>query len=150
MQHSIVILRSYVLKPQSMCITQTCKWKLFKMPKNLGLVGGRVVTLLRYNGKFFWPLSSWDRNYKLGPTLFKESRPRFNSNQAFLSVQKMKSTPKGFILGVKIEIEKIFSICPKLLINVELYDFILAPRLKKDSNEFGKPICNPWCHCLFI
>ncbi len=33
--------------------------------------------------------------------------------------------------GVKAEIEKIFSICPKLLINAELYDLVLAPRLKK-------------------
>jgi hypothetical protein len=38
-------------------------------------------------------------------------------------VQKLKSalaTLLGFILGVKAEIEKIFSICPKLLINAEL------------------------------
>jgi hypothetical protein len=63
------------------------------------------------------------------PTLHKESRPMFNSNQTFLLVQKLKSTPKGFTL--KIEIEKIFSICPKLLINAKLYGLILAPRLKK-------------------
>ncbi len=30
-------------------------------------------------------------------------------------VQKLKLAPKGFALGVKAEIEKIFSICPKLL-----------------------------------
>jgi hypothetical protein len=40
--------------------------------------------------------------------------------------------------------KKIFSICPKLLINVELYGLILAPRLKNDTNEFEKPIFNPW------
>jgi hypothetical protein len=33
---------------------------------------------------------------------------------------KVEISPKGFILGVKAEIEKIFSICPKLLINAEL------------------------------
>jgi hypothetical protein len=45
-------------------------------------------------------------------------------------------------LGVKAEIEKIFSICPKLLINAELYGLLLAPRLKtKDAIEFVKPIC---------
>jgi hypothetical protein len=50
-----------------------------------------------------------------------------------------------FTLGVKAEIEKMFSICPKLLINAELYGLVLAPRLKKkDIIEFGKPICNPW------
>jgi len=49
-----------------------------------------------------------------------------------------------FTLGVKAETNKIFSICPKLLFNVELYGLVLTPRLKKDTNEFGKPICNPW------
>jgi hypothetical protein len=44
----------------------------------------------------------------------------FNPNQAFLLVKKLKSAPKCFTLGVKAEIEKIFSICPKLLINAEL------------------------------
>jgi hypothetical protein len=47
-----------------------------------------------------------------------------NPNAAFLLVQKLKSHPPPptcFTLGVKAELEKIFSICPKLLINVELY-----------------------------
>jgi hypothetical protein len=65
------------------------------------------------------------------PTLHKESRPRFNSNQVFLLEQELKSPPKAFILGVKAETEKIFSICPKLLINAKLYGLVLAPRLKK-------------------
>ncbi len=30
----------------------------------------------------------------------------FNPNQAFLSLQNVKSAPKGFTLGVKAEIEK--------------------------------------------
>jgi hypothetical protein len=56
----------------------------------------------------------------------------FNSNQAFLLVQKLKSAPKGFTLGVKAEIEeKKNSICPKLLINAELYSLVLSPSLKK-------------------
>jgi hypothetical protein len=32
--------------------------------------------------------------------------------------------PKGFTLGVKTEIEKIISICPKQLINAELYGLV--------------------------
>jgi hypothetical protein len=61
-------------------------------------------------------------------------------------VQKLKLAPKGFTLGVKDEIEKNFSICPKLLINAELYGLVLlAPRLrKKETIKFGRPICNPW------
>jgi hypothetical protein len=56
----------------------------------------------------------------------------------------LKSAPKGLTLGVKVEIEKIFPICPKILINVELYGLVLAPRLeKKDTIQFGKPICKP-------
>jgi hypothetical protein len=34
--------------------------------------------------------------------------PMFNPNPAFLLVQKLKSAPKGIILGVKGEIEKYF------------------------------------------
>jgi hypothetical protein len=41
------------------------------------------------------------------------------------------TTKAHFTLGVKAEIEQIFSICPKPLINVELYGLVLAPRLKK-------------------
>jgi hypothetical protein len=70
----------------------------------------------------------------------------FNTNQAFLLVQKLKSAPRAlFTLGVKTELENIFSICPKLLINAELDGLVLAPRLKrKDTIQFGRPICNPW------
>jgi hypothetical protein len=55
----------------------------------------------------------------------------FNPNQAFPLVQKLKSAPRVSTLGVKAEIEKVFSICRKLLINAELYGLVLAPRLKK-------------------
>jgi hypothetical protein len=44
---------------------------------------------------------------------------------------KVEISPKGFTLGVKAELEKIFSICPNLLINAELYGLILARRLEK-------------------
>jgi len=44
---------------------------------------------------------------------------------------KVEISPKGFKLRLKAKIEKINLICPKLLINVELYGFILPPRLKK-------------------
>jgi hypothetical protein len=40
-------------------------------------------------------------------------------------------SPNGFTLGVKAGVEKIFSICPKLLITAELYGLVLAPRLEK-------------------
>jgi hypothetical protein len=46
-------------------------------------------------------------------------------------VQKLKSAPRGFTLGIKTELQKIFSICPKLVINAELYGLVLAPRLEK-------------------
>jgi hypothetical protein len=51
----------------------------------------------------------------------------FNSNQAKVEI----NSPKGFTLGVKAEIEKIFSIYLKLLINAELYGLVWTPRLKK-------------------
>jgi hypothetical protein len=35
-------------------------------------------------------------------------------------MQKLKLAPKGSKLGVKVELEKKYSMCPKLLINAEL------------------------------
>jgi hypothetical protein len=43
-------------------------------------------------------------------------------------VQELKA---HFTLGVKVELEKIFSICPKLLINAEFYGLVLASGLEK-------------------
>jgi hypothetical protein len=70
-------------------------------------------------------------------------------------VQKLKSTPKGLTLGVKVEIEKkkkLFNL-PQVLINAETFKalLVLAPKLKKripssfweaDVQPLG-PICNP-------
>jgi hypothetical protein len=39
--------------------------------------------------------------------------------------------PQGLYIRIKAEIEKIFSICPKLLISAELCILVLTPRLKK-------------------
>jgi len=65
---------------------------------------------------------------------------------------KVEIGPKGFTPGVKTEIEKIFSICPKLLINAEPYGLVLAPisKAKKGYQWIGKPICNPWGQCTSI
>jgi len=67
----------------------------------------------------------------------------FNSNQAFLLVQKLKSAPKGFTLGVKsvIDFFKKNSICPKLL---TLWLCISPQAEKMNTITFGKPICNSW------
>ncbi len=41
-------------------------------------------------------------------------------------------SPKGFALKVKVEIEKIFSICPNLLIIVQLYGLVsIGPKAEK-------------------
>jgi hypothetical protein len=48
-------------------------------------------------------------------------------------VQKLKSAPKGFTVGVKAEIgkkKKLFNL-PQELINAKLYGLVLAKRLKK-------------------
>jgi hypothetical protein len=52
----------------------------------------------------------------------------------------LKKNDKYFFKNPKKRI--IFSICPKLLMNAELYGLVLAPRLKKRIPS--KPICNPW------
>jgi len=45
----------------------------------------------------------------------------------------------GFTLGIKAELEKIISICPKLLINAELYGLGSAPRVFLFFDEFSQP-----------
>jgi hypothetical protein len=67
-------------------------------------------------------------------------------------MQKLKSVPRAFTLGIKAEIEKIFSICPKLLINAELYGIVISPRLKKKRipTNLGSQFGNPWAQCSSI
>jgi hypothetical protein len=68
----------------------------------------------------------------------------FNPNQAFLLVKKLKSAPECFTLRVKAEIKYIFSICPKLLINAELYMTLYWPQgCKRCSIKFGKQNFQP-------
>jgi hypothetical protein len=52
-------------------------------------------------------------------------------------------SPKGFTLGVKVEREKNFSICPKLLINAELYGLVLVPRLEKGYHQIWEANLQP-------
>jgi uncharacterized protein YehS (DUF1456 family) len=44
---------------------------------------------------------------------------------------KVEVKPEAITLGVKADIEKNFSICPKLVINAEHYGLVLAPRQKE-------------------
>jgi hypothetical protein len=67
----------------------------------------------------------------------------FNSNQAFLLMQRLKSFPKGFTLIVEAEIEKKNSICPKLVINVEFYGLVLVPRLEKGYHQICEAHLEP-------
>jgi hypothetical protein len=65
-----------------------------------------------------------------------------NSNQAFLLVQKVEISPKGFTLGVKALIVK-----KKKLFNLPQGP-PKADQKKKDTiMEFGKAICNPLGQC---
>jgi hypothetical protein len=66
-------------------------------------------------------------------------------------MQKLEISPKNFTLGVKAEIEKIFSICPELLINAELYGLVISPMLKKRiPTNLGSQFENPWAQCSSI
>jgi hypothetical protein len=55
----------------------------------------------------------------------------FNPNQAFLLVEKLKSAPRVLHWELKLNQKKIFCICPKLLINAELYGLVVAPSPEK-------------------
>jgi hypothetical protein len=74
----------------------------------------------------------------------------FNPNQALLLVKKLKSAPRAFTLGAKAEIEKSFSICPKVLINAELYGLSLAPKLKKTYHGIWEAKLQPLGQCSSI
>ncbi len=74
---------------------------------------------------------------------------------------KVEISPKGFTLGVKADIEKSFSICPKLVINAEHYGLVLAPRQKKGYHKIWEANLQPlgpmfqhlsqsWCQCSSI
>jgi hypothetical protein len=58
-------------------------------------------------------------------------------------VQKLKLALNDLHLGVKAEREKSFSICPKLLINAELYELVLALRLKKGYHQIWEANLQP-------
>jgi hypothetical protein len=51
---------------------------------------------------------------------------------------KVEISLKSFTRGVMADMQKNFSICPKLLINAELY---WSQGCKKDTIKFGRPIC---------
>jgi hypothetical protein len=51
-------------------------------------------------------------------------------------------SPKCFI-GVKSEIGKIFSSCPKLLINAKLHGLVLVPRMKKGYHQIWEVDVQP-------
>jgi hypothetical protein len=56
---------------------------------------------------------------------------------------KVEIGPKDFTVGVQAELEKIFSICPRLLINAELYGLVLSPRLKKGYHQIWEANLQP-------
>ncbi len=69
---------------------QTCKCKFFENSKILGLMG-RLLYCWGTMEKLFYHCHPNIETINLCTTLHKKSRPRFNSNQTFLLVQKLKS-----------------------------------------------------------
>jgi hypothetical protein len=51
-------------------------------------------------------------------------RPNVQPKSSIPVGAKVEIGPEGFSLGVKAEVEKIISICTKLLINAELYGLV--------------------------
>jgi hypothetical protein len=76
----------------------------------------------------------------------------FSSNQSIPIGAKVEISIKGFTLGVKAEIYLFFKkFCPKLLINAQVYGLVFGNQgWKKDTIQFGKPICNSWGQCSSI
>jgi hypothetical protein len=73
----------------------------------------------------------------------------FNSNQAILLVQKLKLAPRALFKSQGLN-RKNLSICPKLLIVVELYGLVLNPRLKNRIPKANLQSLGPMFHHLLI
>jgi hypothetical protein len=56
---------------------------------------------------------------------------------------KVEISPKGFTQGVKAEIEKNKFNLTQVLINVELYGLVFAPRLEKGYNQIWEANLRP-------
>ncbi len=74
----------------------------------------------------------WKKVPKPRLTLHKGLKQRFDSNQAFLFMQKLRSTAWALHQESRMKSKKSFQFAPKLLMNAELYGLLLAPRVKKD------------------
>jgi hypothetical protein len=71
------------------------------------------------------------------PTVHQGVQPNVQVKSSISIGAKVEISPQGFTRGVKAEIEKVFSIWPKLLLNAELCGLVLATRLEKNTIEFG-------------
>ncbi len=106
---------------------------------------------------WFWMLEVQYSSYRI-TWLFFDFTSRVQSSQARFTLgvrayvqpkssipigEKVEISPNGFTLGVKAELEKIFSICPKLLINAELYGLVLAPSLEKGYHQIWEANLQP-------
>jgi hypothetical protein len=70
-------------------------------------------------------------------------KPALGSESGIPIVAKVEISPEGFTLGIKAELENIFSICPKLLINAELYGLLLTPRLERGYHRLWEANLRP-------
>jgi hypothetical protein len=59
----------------------------------------------------------------------------FKHNSSIPIGGKVEISPKGFTLGVKAELEKIFSICPKSVQNAELNFMGLTPTIRRARSK---------------
>jgi hypothetical protein len=74
------------------------------------------------------------KNLEMLGLLYTRSQAHVQPKSSIPIGAKVGINPNGFTLGVKSKLEKIFSICPKLVINAELYVLELAPRLEKGNH----------------
>jgi hypothetical protein len=85
---------------------------------------------------WFWIISHTQARFTLGV------RADIQPKSSIPTGEKVEIGPKGF-RGVKAKIENIFSICPKLLMNAELYGLLLATRLKKGYHPIWEANLQP-------
>jgi hypothetical protein len=86
----------------------------------------------------------------IGKALFTLGvRANVQPKSSILIGAKVEISPKGFTLGVKAELEKKFPICPKFLINAELYGLVFGLKdEKRIPSNLGGQFATPKCSKL--
>ncbi len=100
------------------------------------------------NGSNKHTVKNWNTSPNGSGPLYTRSQGQCSTQIKHPYCCKSWNQPPWLYSRSSAEIENIFSICPKLLTNAELYGLVLTPRLKRRiASNLGSQFCNPWGQC---